>query len=145
MFKNTYETAWQVVLALVSHQKPLAIFRKIASQPEFSQVGATEPLKYADTRFGTKVIMGCRLLSTKSIYRNLFVHPELEAWVERQKPQTQDKFKKVSAVVLSDTNFWKNLDMCSRIFEMVGPAFKTMKSEFVAWQEAIRAKKVRSA
>ncbi len=24
---------------------------------------------------------------------------------------------------------------------MVGPAFKTMKSEFVAWQEAIRAKK----
>ena len=80
-------------------------------------MGATEPLKYADTRFGTKVIMGCRLLSTKSIYRNLFVHPELEAWVERQKPQTQDKFKKVSAVVLSDTNFWKNLDMCSRIFE----------------------------
>ena len=28
---------------------------------------------------------------------------------------------------------------------MVGPAFKTMKSEFVAWQEAIRAKKVWSA
>ena len=25
--------------------------------------------------------------------------------------------------------------------KMVGPAFKTMKSEFVAWQEAIRAKK----
>ncbi len=61
--------------------------------------------------------MGFRLLTTKSIYRNLFVHPELEAWVERQKPQTQDKFRKVSVVVLSDTNFWKNLDMCSRIFE----------------------------
>jgi hypothetical protein len=38
---------------------------------------------------------------------------------ERQKPQTQDKFRKVSVVVLSDTNFWKNLDMCSRIFESV--------------------------
>ncbi len=79
MFKNTYDTAWQVVLALVSHQKPLAIFRKIASQPEFSQVGATEPLKYADTRFGSKVIMGLRLLNTKSIYRNLFVNTEMEA------------------------------------------------------------------
>jgi hypothetical protein len=90
---------------------------KMANQPDFSQVGATPPLKYVDTRFGTKVIMGCHLLSTKSIYRNLFVHPELEAWVERQKPQTQDKFRKVSAVVLSDTNFWKNLDMCSRIFK----------------------------
>ncbi len=45
------------------------------------------------------------------------MNTEMEAWVERQKPQTQDKFRKVSAVVLSDTNFWKNLDMCSRIFE----------------------------
>ena len=52
--------------------------------------------------------MGLRLLSTKSIYRNLFVNTEMEAWVERQKPQTQDKYRKVSAVVLSDTNFWKN-------------------------------------
>ena len=54
-------------------------------------------------------------MSTKSIYRNLFVHPELEAWVERQKPQTQDKFRKVSAVVLSDTNFWKNLDVLNNL------------------------------
>ncbi len=198
----------------MSYQKPLAIFRKIASQSEFSQVGTTEPLKYADTRFGNKVIMGRHLLRTKSIYRNLFVNTEMEVWVERQKPQTQDKFRKVSAVVLSDTNFWKNLDMCSNILEpvlqalcvndgmqggtpailydlclgldkhapvhsscfimdkafclmqhddtvrkdlfqvmetfskvkdsdgqMVGPAFKTMKSEFVTWQEAISAKK----
>ena len=49
--------------------------------------------------------------TTKSIYRNLFVNTEMESWVERQKPQTQDKFRKVSVVVLSDTNFWKNLDI----------------------------------
>jgi hypothetical protein len=94
MFKNTYVTVWQVVLTLVSHQKPLSIFRKIARQPEFSQVGAMEPLKYADTRFGSKVIIGRRLFSTKSIYRNLFVNTEMETWVESQKPQTQDKFRK---------------------------------------------------
>jgi hypothetical protein len=46
-------------------------------------MGAMEPLKYADTRFGTKEIMGRLLLGTKSIYRNLFVHLEMEAWVER--------------------------------------------------------------
>ncbi len=52
------------------------------------------------------------------------MYPELEAWVERQKPQTQDKFRKVRTVVLSDTNFWKNLDMCvSRIFE---PTLQTL-------------------
>ena len=43
----------------------------VPGQPEFPQVGTTEPLKYADTRFGTNVIMGRCLLSTKSIYRNL--------------------------------------------------------------------------
>ncbi len=73
---------------------------------------------------GSKVIMGRRLLNTKSIYRSLFVNTEMETWVERQKPQTQDKFRKVSVVVLSDTNFWKNLDMCSRIFE---PVFQTLR------------------
>ena len=52
------------------------------------------------------------------------MNTEMEAWVERQKPQTQDKFRKVSAVVLSDTNFWKNLDMCSRIFE---PALQALR------------------
>jgi hypothetical protein len=36
-------------------------------QSEFSQVGSLEPLKYSDNRFGTKVIMGRLLLSTKSI------------------------------------------------------------------------------
>jgi hypothetical protein len=90
MFKNTYETTWRVVLTLVSYQKPLAIFRKIASQSEFSQVVVTEPLKYVDTRFGRKVIMGRRLLSTKIIHRNLFVNTEMKAWVDWQKPQTQD-------------------------------------------------------
>ena len=47
----------------------------------------------------------------------------MEAWVERQKPQTQDKFRKVSVVVLSDTNFWKNLEIHSRIFD---PALHTL-------------------
>jgi hypothetical protein len=73
---------------------------------------------------GSKVIMGRHLLITKSIYRNLFVNTEMETWVERQKPQTKDKFMKVIVVVLSDTNFWKNLHMCSRIFD---PALQTLR------------------
>ena len=81
-------------------------------------MGATEPQVYGHSIW-KQGNHGRRLLSTKSIYRNLFVHPEMETWVERRKPQTQDKFRKVSVVVLSDTNFWKNLDMCSRIFESV--------------------------
>ena len=42
----------------------------------------------------------------------------------RQKPPTQDNFRKTSVVVLSDTNFWKDLDMFSRIFEPVLQALR---------------------
>jgi len=88
LFKNTFETAWQIVQAVVSHQKPLALFRKIAALPAFAEIGATEPLKYADTRYGSRVLMGRRLLTTRSIYRNLMVDTEMEAWLQRQKPDT---------------------------------------------------------
>ena len=90
LFKNTFETAWSIVQTLVSHQKPLSLFRKIASLPVFAEIGATDPLKYTDTvsvffngwvvsvrdtRYGIRVLMGRRLLS---IYRKM-VDTEKEA------------------------------------------------------------------
>jgi hypothetical protein len=124
LFKNTFETAWQIVQAVVSHQKPLALFRKIAALPAFAEIGATEPLKYADTRYGSRVLMGRRLLTTRSIYRNLMVDTEMEAWLQRQKPDTQQKFNKVSNVILAQADFWKNLDLCCQIFE---PALQALR------------------
>jgi len=37
LFKNTFETDWQIVQAVVSHQKPLVLFRKIATLPVFQK------------------------------------------------------------------------------------------------------------
>ena len=79
LFKNTFETAWQIVQAVVSHQKPLALFRKIVDLPVFTPIGATEPFKYTDTRYGSRMLMGRCLLATRSIYRNLMVDTEMEA------------------------------------------------------------------
>ena len=79
LFKNTFEVVWQIVQDVVSHQKPLALFRKIASLPVFAEIGVTEPLKYVDTRYGSRVLMGRCLLVTRSIYRNLMVDTEMEA------------------------------------------------------------------
>ena len=124
LFKNTFETAWQIVQAVVSHQKPLALFRKIAALPAFAEIGATEPLKYADTRYGSRVLMGRRLLVTRSIYRNLMVDTEMEACLQRQKPDTQQKFNKVSNVILAQADLWKNLDLCCQIFE---PALQALR------------------
>ncbi len=78
LFKNTFETVWQIVQAVVSHQKPLTLFRKIDDLPVFTEIGVTDPLKYADTRYGSRVIMGRRLLVTRRIYRNLMVDTEME-------------------------------------------------------------------
>ena len=102
---------------MVSHQKTLPLFRKIAALPDFAEIGATDPLKYADTRYGSRVLMGRCLFATRSIYRNLMVDTEMEAWLERQKPDTQQKFNKVSNVILTQVDFWKNLDLCCQIFE----------------------------
>ncbi len=59
------------------------------------------------------------------------VNPSSHKWAPRipssmrtLDSQTQDKFRKVNVVVLSDTNFWKNLDMCSRIFELAFQALR---------------------
>ena len=68
--------------------------------------------------------MGRRLLVTRSIYRNLMVDTEIEAWLQRQKPDTQQKFNKVSNVILAQADFWKNLDLCCQIFE---PALQALR------------------
>ena len=39
------------------------------------------------------------------------VDTEMEAWLQRQKPDTQQKFNKVSNVILAQADFWKNLDL----------------------------------
>ena len=41
----------------------------------------------------------------------------MEACLQRQKPDTQQKFNKVSNFIPSQTDFWKNLDLCFQIFD----------------------------
>jgi hypothetical protein len=96
---------------VVSHQKTLVLFRKNTSLPVFVEIGVTQPFEYVDTRYGNRVLMGRRLLVTRSIYRNLMVDTEIEAWLQRQKPDTQQKFNKVSNVILDQADLWKNLDL----------------------------------
>jgi hypothetical protein len=78
LFKNTFETVWQIVQGVVSHQKTLPLFRKITTLSIFTEIGDTDPLKYTNTRYGTRVLMGCRLLVPRRIYKNLKVDTEME-------------------------------------------------------------------
>ena len=98
LFKNTFATFWQIVQAVVSHQKSL-ILREVSQN--YHPAGLRKnPLKYVGTRYGSKVLMGRCLLVTRSIYRNLMVDTEMETWLQRQKSDTQQKLNKEPGSVL---------------------------------------------
>ena len=39
--------------------------------------------------------------------------------LQRQQPETQEKFNNVINVILTQTDFWKNLDLCCKVLEPV--------------------------
>jgi hypothetical protein len=90
-FKDAFDDAWFCIQAVCAHQKSLAVFREIAKevQPE----GGTEPKKFGQTRFGSRVLMGDRMLQTKKIYQKLQVHDSFTAWLLKQKAEVKEKVK----------------------------------------------------
>ena len=65
LFEEAFAQAWQCIQAVSAHQKPWARFRVIAeSLPANEQIpGGTEPKKYGETRYGSRVTMSERSLS----------------------------------------------------------------------------------
>jgi hypothetical protein len=92
-FKNAFGEAWGIIKTVTSYQKSLAVFREIAADLPLDQQpkGGTEPKKFGETRYGTRIAMGERMLLTRAIYEKLLVHEKLTAWLERQKKETKEK------------------------------------------------------
>jgi hypothetical protein len=69
-FEKAFAQAWQCIQAVTAHQKPLTRFRAIAdSLPANEQIpGGTEPKKFGETRYGSRVTMSERMINTKRIY-----------------------------------------------------------------------------
>ncbi len=64
-FEKAFAQAWQCIQAVSAHQKPLSRFRVITeSLPANEQIpGGTDPKKYGETRYGSRVTMSERSLS----------------------------------------------------------------------------------
>jgi hypothetical protein len=60
---------WQCIQAVSAHQKPLARFHAIAEAlPANEQIpGGTEPKKYGETRYGSRVTMSERIYNVISV------------------------------------------------------------------------------
>jgi hypothetical protein len=87
--------AWQRIQAVSEHQKPLARFRAIAEALSANEQnpGGTEPKKYGETRYGSRVTMSERMINTKRIYEKLMLDQEYMSWLDRQSPETKDKVR----------------------------------------------------
>jgi hypothetical protein len=80
---------------VTAHQKPLARFRVIAdSLPADEQIPkGTEPKKYGETRYGSRVTMSERMINTKPIYEKLMIDQEYISWLDRQATKTKEKVR----------------------------------------------------
>jgi hypothetical protein len=94
-FEKAFGQAWQCIQAVSAHQKPLARFRAIAEAlPANEQIpGGTEPKKYGETRYGSRVTMSERMINTKRIYEKLMLDQEYMSWLDRQAPKTKEKVR----------------------------------------------------
>ena len=77
-FEKTFVQSWEFIQTVSAHQKPLARFRVIAeSLPANEQIpGGTEPKKYGETRYGSRVTMSECMIKTRRIYEKLRLDPE---------------------------------------------------------------------
>lgn len=88
-FKEAFDDAWFCIQAVTIHHKSLAIFRNIAAEL-MPNVG-TDPKKYGETRYGSRVMMGARMISTKKIYERLVVDEAYTEWLGKQSRETKAK------------------------------------------------------
>ncbi len=90
-----FAQAWQCIQAVSAHQKPLSRFRAIAEALSANEQipGGTEPKKYGETRYGSRVTMNERMINTKRIYEKLMLDQEYMSWLDRQAPKTKEKVR----------------------------------------------------
>lgn len=74
-----------------THQKSLALFREIATKVKTQ--GGTEPKKFGETRYGSRVMMGDRMLKTRPIYEQLLVAPPFTEWLSKQNRDVRSKVR----------------------------------------------------
>jgi hypothetical protein len=94
-FSNAFSQMKEVITFVTGRQLPLARFRAIALGLQASEKPdcGTEPLFFGETRYGSLVMMGDRLLQTLLIYQKLVVDDEYREWVKVQKKSVRKKVR----------------------------------------------------
>jgi hypothetical protein len=94
-FEDCFSQMKEVICFVTGRQLPLARFRAMAAGLLASEKPScgTEPLFFGETRYGSLVMMGDRLLNTLLIYQKLMVDDEYREWVKVQKKCVRKKVR----------------------------------------------------
>jgi hypothetical protein len=84
LFANTSSEVWEVVKFVVNHHTPLAVYREIAKACDDKPFGGTELIKYAETRFASRILMIMRYQNVSGLLEKLVVDDRCTAWVAKQ-------------------------------------------------------------
>lgn len=116
MFADTFSDVWEVVKFVVNHHTPLAVYREIARACDDKPFGGTELIKYAETRFASKLLMIMRYQNVSGLLEKLVVDDRYTAWVAKQTAETKERAAKVKATVRDD-KLLTNIALCIKILE----------------------------
>lgn len=86
-FSSCFDDVWLVVKFVTNHHKSLARYRTIAKNlpADKKPEGGTEPQKFGETRFASKVMMARRMMECRIIYEKLMCDDEYLDWLSTQK------------------------------------------------------------
>ena len=122
VFSNCIEHTWKAIKFITNHLKPLAVFRSLATSKETwvdeLQPSALELLKYAETRFASKVLMVERYQSLRSVMELLVGYPEYKAWLSKQKSEKKAVGAEIKDIINSEDH-WKAVELTTRVLTPV--------------------------
>ena len=104
VFHQPLSQTWEVIKFITNHQKPLARYRQIAAADETwgeggKPAGGTELLKYGETRFASRFIMGQRLVNMQTVVTQLVADAVYNTWLSKQKASVKQAGAAVKEIV----------------------------------------------
>jgi len=115
-FKEAYDACWTVIKEITVRHKPLSIFRQIADKlkKEGKLEGGTEPKRFGETRFGSRVMMGERMEILRIVFEKLMTDDDYVAWLAKQDKAVKEKLATVKATI-QDDKFWEHLAVADKV------------------------------
>jgi hypothetical protein len=106
LFTTVWTDLYEVSIKFVwSHQYPLAVYRMLVKEQDPLPPDGKELVKYAETRYGSKVKVVRRVHSVRPSLLRLFVDLRFQTWLRRQAPAMKAASARAAGII-NDPTLW---------------------------------------